>query len=182
MKNFRSNLLLALGLLVLVLLGGCQPVRADAPRAMTTEEMNLAVVQRFYDEFAAGNMEVILEIHPEMLRMHYAGEAEDVPTQILYEDMDAIKKANPDLHAEIHSMIARDDIVITELTWTTTHTGDYFGIPATGKTSAHNGIVVRRFEDGKIVESWEIWDDLAFLQSIGYLPSWDEIIATPLAE
>lgn len=110
--------------------------------------------------------------------MHYASETEDVPTELLYEDLAALKKeANPDLHAEIHSMFAAGDYVFTELTWAGTHTGDFFGIPATDNPILHNGIVVRRLEDGLIVESWEMWDDLAFLNSLGLVGSWDEIIA-----
>lgn len=153
MKTVRWGILLALGLLVSFVLSGCQPIRADVQPPLTIEEQNLAVVQRFYDEYSQGNADVILDVHPETLRMHYAGEAEDVPTQALRDDLDAIKKANPDLHAEIHSMIARGDMVFTELTWTATHTGDFFGIPATDETVRHNGIVVRRLENGKIVEA-----------------------------
>lgn len=140
-------------------------------------EANMAVVQSFYDEFAAGNAEVILDVHPMTLTMHYAGEVEDVPTELLYEDLAAIKEANPDLHAEVHDMFAAGDYVFTELTWSGTHTGDFFGIPATDNPILHNGIVVRRLEDGLIVESWEMWDDLAFLNSLGLVGSWDEIVA-----
>ncbi|MCL5999365.1 MAG: ester cyclase [Chloroflexi bacterium] len=154
----------------------------NAAEASAREKANLAIVQRFYDEYAAGTADVILKVHPDKLTMHYAGESEEVETQVLRDDLAAIKAANPDLHAEIHSMFASGDIVVTELTWTATHKGDFFDIPATGETVLHNGIVVRRLEDGKIVESWEIWDDLAFLQSIGYLPSWEEIIANPPPE
>lgn len=141
------------------------------------EADNMAVVQRFYDEFSAGNVAVILDVHPETLTMHYAGSAEDVPTQALYEDLAAIKAGIPDLHAEIHSMAAAGDYVFTELTWAGTHTGDLFGIPATGNPIVHNGILVRRLADGKIVESWEIWDDLTLLSGLGLTPSWDEIVA-----
>lgn len=145
------------------------------------EAANMAVVQRFYDEFSAGKPEVILDVHTEMLTMHYAGDAEDVTTQVLYEDLAAIKAANPDLHAEIHSMIAAGDYVFTELTWAGTQTGDLFGIAATGKPIIHNGILLRRLDAGKIVESWEIWDDLTFLNSLGLVPSWDEIVAGEMA-
>jgi steroid delta-isomerase-like uncharacterized protein len=146
-------------------------------------DQNIAIVQRFYDEFSAGNADVILEVHPETITMHYAGTAEDVPAQVLRDDLAAIKQANPDLRAEIHAIFAAGDIVVTELTWTATHTGDIFGVPATGKTLLHNGIVVRRLENGKIVESWEMFDDLSFMQSIGYLPDWDTIVAQgPMTE
>jgi steroid delta-isomerase-like uncharacterized protein len=154
---------------------------AIAAEAQAAEEAleaaNIAVVQRFYDEYAAGNAEVILEVHPETILMHYAGFAEEVPTQALYEDLAAIKEGNPDIQAEIHSMVAAGNLVMTELTWTATHSGDIFGIPATGEAFAHPGIVFRRLEDGLIVESWEMWDDLSLFNSIGLAPSWDEATA-----
>jgi steroid delta-isomerase-like uncharacterized protein len=143
----------------------------------SSQEAALALVRRFYDEYSSGNADIILEIHSETILMHYAGSSDQVPAQLLRDDLAALKEANPDLRAEIHSMYASGDMVITELTWTTTHTGDYFGIPATGKTTLHPGIVVRRLEDGLIVESWEMWDDLALFNSLGYVPSWDELIA-----
>ncbi len=140
------------------------------------EAANVAVVQRFYDEFSAGKAEVILEVHPEMLRMHYEGSVEDVPTQAIYEDLAAIKANNPDLHAEIHTMIGVGDYVFTELTWTATHTGEVFGLAATGKPYIHPGILLRRLENGIIVESWEVWDDLTLMNGLGFTPSWDEIV------
>jgi steroid delta-isomerase-like uncharacterized protein len=139
-------------------------------------------VQRLYDEFAAGNTDVILDTHAMTITMHYAGSTDEVPVQALADDLAALKEANPDLHAEIHDMFAAGDYVFTDLTWTATHTGDYFGVPRTEKTATHPGIVVRRLEDGEIVESWEMFDDLAFMQSIGYLPSWDDIVAAGGAE
>jgi steroid delta-isomerase-like uncharacterized protein len=116
-------------------------------------------------------------VHAPTIKIHYPGGVDDASAKSLRDDLAALKKANPDLHAEIHSIFGAGDLVVTDLTWTASHTGDYFGIPATGKTAMHNGIVVRRLEDGKIVESWEVFDDLAFLQGLGYLPSWDDIIA-----
>lgn len=143
------------------------------------EAANLAVVQRFYEELSAGNTAVIVEVHGETLTMHYADSVDEVPTQLLADDLAALKAANPDLRAVVHDLFAAGDLVIANITWTTTHTGDYFGLPATGRTSLHNGLVVRRLEDGKIVESWEMFDDLAFLHSLGYTGDWDAITAQP---
>jgi putative flavoprotein involved in K+ transport len=150
-----------------------------APMMEMEEEMaeaNMAVVQSFYDEFAAGNAEVILDVHPMTITMHYAGETAEIPAQALYENLSALKEANPDLQAEIHSMFAVGDYVFTELTWMGTHTGDLLGIPATDNPITRHELIVRRLEEGKIVESWEMWDDLAFLQSLGLVGSWDEIV------
>lgn len=189
----RHLLVLAAIVLMVLLFVGCQaatptlpavipaventapaPVRTEPPQ----EEQNLATVKRFYDEYAAGNPDVILAVHPPTITMHYAGSADQVPAQALRDDLAAIKSANPDLHAVVHTMSAAGNYVFTELTWSGTHTGEFFDIAASGKPIVHNGIVVRRLEDGKIVESWEIWDDLALLQNLGFLPAWDEIIAS----
>src|SRR5687767_1040492 len=107
MNIIRHSLLFTLGLYALAVLSACQPVRADVERPQSVQEQNMAIVQRFYDEYANGNADVILDVHPETLHTHYAGEAEDVPTQLLYEDLAALKQVNPGLHAEIHSMFAR---------------------------------------------------------------------------
>lgn len=41
------------------------------------------------------------------------------------------------------------------------------GIAATGRQVKVNGMVLSRFEDGKIVEEWEILDQLTMFQQLG---------------
>ena len=43
---------------------------------------------------------------------------------------------------------------------TGTHTGEFFGIPATGKAIDLRGISISAFHGGKLVEEWEFSDDL----------------------
>lgn len=173
----RVFTLISCTLLALLTILGITPRNSLAQS--DTEATNLAVVQRFYGELSAGNVDVILEVHGETLTMHYADSVDEVPIQLLVDDLAALKAANPDLRAVVHDLFAAGDLVIANITWTTTHTGDYFGLPTTGRTSLHNGLVVRRLKDGKIVESWEMFDDLAFLHSLGYSGDWDAITAQP---
>jgi hypothetical protein len=50
--------------------------------------------------------------------------------------------------------------------------GDVNGIPATGReVSDIEGISVHRMEDGKIAETWQLWDTLGFLQQLGVIPA-----------
>lgn len=178
----RTPLVVILSVLALVI-AACAapppPVAVDilSPAAIAAKEAaNVAIVRSFYDDYAAGRPEVILEIHPETIRMHYQGQAEDVPAQALYEDLAAVKAGNPDLHAEIFSIIGMGDYVFTELAWTGTHTGEIFGMAATDNPYLHPGIVVRRLENGLVVESWEVWDDLTLMNGLGFTPSWDDIV------
>lgn len=179
MRRVLYLLLTTVATLIVTLGITAQASRAQDDKGAANVAANVAVVQRFYDELGAGNIDVIRETHAETITMHYAGEAETVSTQALRDELAALKEANPDLHAEIHNIFGAGDIVVTELTWIGTHTGDYFGIPATGRTAMYSGIVVRRLADGKIVESWEMFDDLAFLHSLGYSGDWDALVAQP---
>jgi predicted ester cyclase len=142
-------------------------------------EENLAVVKRFYEELSAGNVEVILEVHTEMVTLHHAETVQEVAIQNVYQDWKSVKAANPDLRAVVHDLVGTGDLVIANVSWLMTHTGDYFGLSPTGLSTIENSLVVRRLEQGKIVESWDMTDDLGFLNSLGYVASWDELTANP---
>jgi hypothetical protein len=75
-------------------IAGMMEMEEEMAEANMTEA-NMAVVQSFYDEFAAGNADVILAVHPMTVTMHYAGETEDVPTELLYEDLAAHQRSQP---------------------------------------------------------------------------------------
>lgn len=174
----KRSLILFIGVLTAVgmlLFANYVPTQAQSDDSAA----NVAIVQRLYEEISAGHVEVILESYAATVTLHYAGATEVVAAQALHDELAVRKAANPDLHAELHNLFGVGDLVVAELTWTTTHTGDYFGLPATGRTTLYNGLVVRRLENGKIVEAWEMFDDLAFLHSLGYTGSWDEITVQP---
>lgn len=52
-----------------------------------------------------------------------------------------------------------------------THVGEVNGIPPTGEAVGVDAISVHRMADGKIAETWEIWDTLGLLQQIGVVPA-----------
>jgi steroid delta-isomerase-like uncharacterized protein len=51
-----------------------------------------------------------------------------------------------------------------------THTGTFFGIPATGKKVDIDGVTLVRMENGKIAEERDFFDDLEFMQQVGLIP------------
>ena len=57
--------------------------------------------------------------------------------------------------------------------WTVTgeHTGELAGIAPTGKAVSFSGMSEYRIVDGKIVESWYLYDLFGLLQQLGALPS-----------
>ena len=71
-----------------------------------------------------------------------------------------------DSRITVEDMIAEGDKVAVRWTWTGTHTGEYMGIPATGRQIAITGISIHRFADGEFVESWASYDSLGMMQQI----------------
>jgi predicted ester cyclase len=68
-------------------------------------------------------------------------------------------------------LIVEGDKVVSRVTYRGTHTGDMLGIPPTGKPVAVSAILIDQFGEGKIVESWRIFDQMGMMQQLGLMPS-----------
>jgi steroid delta-isomerase-like uncharacterized protein len=79
----------------------------------------------------------------------------------------AYRTGFPDFHVHVDERVADDERIIQAFTLTGTHLGEFMGIPATGKAIEVHGFVLSRFADGKIVEEWEVVDQLTFLEQLG---------------
>lgn len=67
-----------------------------------------------------------------------------------------------------HVLVTDGDVVSGHWKVSARHSGDFFGVPATGRkfTFTESGTI--RFENGKIKELWFISDTAEFLRGIGY--------------
>lgn len=73
------------------------------------------------------------------------------------------KQAFPDITATIEDIFGSGDRVAVRLTFTGTHTGEFQGIPATGRTVTYSSNELYRISDnGLIAEEW-ICSDMASL-------------------
>jgi C-1 hydroxylase len=76
-------------------------------------------------------------------------------------------KGFPDWHEAIDDIIAEGDKVWLNLTYTGTHTGDFFGLPYTGNKVTMRAVAIYRIANGKLVEGWFINDGLDMFKQIG---------------
>ena len=74
----------------------------------------------------------------------------------------------PDYHTSIEDLIAEGDKVVARVTMTGTHTGDFYGIPPTGRRVNLTAIYIIRIADGKIVEHWGEEDGVTVLKQLGF--------------
>lgn len=79
--------------------------------------------------------------------------------------------ALPDLHAVIHEQIAEGDKVMTRKSLRSTHQGELFGVPPTGKPISIEVIDILRIRDGKITDHWNLVDRLGLMQQLGAIPA-----------
>jgi steroid delta-isomerase-like uncharacterized protein len=68
----------------------------------------------------------------------------------LRHDIAVFQSALDGLREDVDDMISEGDRVAIRYTLHATHTGDFYGVKATGKTIKVSGIEIFRIEDGKI--------------------------------
>jgi predicted ester cyclase len=62
--------------------------------------------------------------------------------------------AFPDAEVTLEDIFAEGDRVVYRLTIRGTHTGDFLGVPASGRAVAVSFVAIVRIADGKLVEEW----------------------------
>jgi steroid delta-isomerase-like uncharacterized protein len=79
-------------------------------------------------------------------------------------------KGFPDFQTTIDDLIAEADEVAARITMRGTHTGEFVGIPPTGRRVEFTGMYVVRIENGKIAEHWGEEDSVSLLAQLGVRP------------
>jgi steroid delta-isomerase-like uncharacterized protein len=139
---------------------------------MSTEQ-NKTISRRIFDEvWNKGNLAVVDETSAPTLVNHFTPPG--IPAgRVGFKQFAQVYRAGfPDLHFTIDDMIAEGDKVVTRFTATGTHTGELFGMPATGKKATVTGITIARYDaTGKSAEVWTNFDQLGMLQQLGVVPT-----------
>jgi steroid delta-isomerase-like uncharacterized protein len=120
-----------------------------------SEEANKALVLRVYREWwnANGNVAAVDEmVSPDFIGHLGHGKVRTIET--LRRDIAVFQSALGGLREDVDDIIAEGDRVAVRYTLHATHTGDFYGVPATGKTIKASGIEIFRIAGGKIAEFW----------------------------
>jgi predicted ester cyclase len=126
-----------------------------------------ALVRRYFEAIDATSDENMLD---EFLSDNFV---DHTPSPGCSPDLEGMKAAyrmfahgSPGTHS-IEEMVAEGDKVVVRVSARGTHSGELFGIPASGCDIASTGIAILRIEDGKIVEHWSEVDMMGVLVQIG---------------
>jgi steroid delta-isomerase-like uncharacterized protein len=85
----------------------------------------------------------------------------------LKQSIELYHRAFPDLRITPQTIIAEDDRIVVEWTALATHSGEFRGIPPTGKRVSYAGISIYRIEGGKIADEVYLGDRLGLWQQLG---------------
>ena len=135
---------------------------------------NKATCRRFHEALNTGDLHLIAKTIDEVVEpgvlIHTPLPVEATGAVALKEVMMALHRGLADLHVTIEDMVAEGDKVVARNAITGTHRGQYLGLEATGRSVAYNEVVIFRFVEGRVAETWAVVDVFAQLKQLGAIP------------
>jgi steroid delta-isomerase-like uncharacterized protein len=134
---------------------------------------NETIVRRFFDEVCNDRQ---LDVADELFVPDHVYHDPQIPgtqpgPEGMKQTIGTYQLAFPDAHWEVVEMLSAGDRVVTRWIGSGTHGGELMGIAPTGREVSVPGHWIHHVEDGRIVESWNVWDTLGILQQLGVVPS-----------
>lgn len=130
---------------------------------------NVALMRRWFQEvWNDGRVQTIYDLLDENI----SGWGQDVPGVEIRKPADFVAlynrlhRAFPDMKITVEDAFGADDKVMVRWSAVMTHTGDHLGMPATNREVRITGITIARIANGKIVQGWDNWDQLALMQQV----------------
>jgi steroid delta-isomerase-like uncharacterized protein len=131
-------------------------------------ERNKTTARRIFEErLTQGSIAADAELFTADFQVHVGA-----VTAGLKEDQVSIqgwKTAIPDLKATVHDVVAEGDRVAVRWSAKGTNTGTGNGLPATGKPLEVGGFALFRMVDGRVAESWGMFDTMGLFRQLGLI-------------
>ena len=135
-------------------------------------EQNKTVILEFYKAFDDGKMDQILDFLAPNFIAHMAGSPQPLDREGFNQFGMAFYLAFSQGKHIFDQVIIAEDKVVTCGIFAATHSGEFQGVPPTGKQIRLSIMHIDRIENGKIVEHWGQGDALGLMQQLGivFLP------------
>jgi steroid delta-isomerase-like uncharacterized protein len=145
-------------------------IRSEKEDPMSDEE-NKAVSRRFHEAIGKGSAQAVqAELAPNFVA-HFPGVPGPLDAEGFKQLVNVFGSGFPESHFDIDDEFAVGDKVVTRWTYRAVHSGEFQGLPPTGKQVAMTGITILHITGGKIVENAVELDQLGLLQQLGVVPT-----------
>jgi steroid delta-isomerase-like uncharacterized protein len=136
---------------------------------MSTAE-NKALVDRFIDEvFVEGREDAIDELVSDDFTPH-SWPGVGPGREPLKQAQKRINQGLSDVSMTIEDMIAEGDRVAVRLTSHAVQSGEFMGMPASGRAYDVSETHIFRIRDGQVAEHWRDMDSMSLLRQLGAMP------------
>ena len=136
---------------------------------MSTE--NKAIVQKVYDVINSKELDGLDALIAVDVNDHDPGPGTAPGLAGTKQTLGMFHAVFSNFQVTAQDMIADDNKVVARLTVNGTNTGEFMGLPPTGKQITMAGIEMFRVADGKIVERWAEFDMMSLMQQLGAMES-----------
>lgn len=128
---------------------------------------NRVLIKRWFEEvWNKGRVSAIDEMLTSQTMIHGLGpSALDVGAFKQFHA--AYRSAFPDVKIQVEDVITEGEKVAVRWSGTGTHSGDGLGFAATGQPVRFSGMTFARIDNRKMVEGWNVFDQLGMLQQLG---------------
>lgn len=149
-----------------------RPVQAAADAGSHAEEHRKLFSRWFEELWNKKNYEITKELVASEFTAHGAG------GQDIKQGPDGVAsmvkiwhEAFPDGHMTLDDLITEGNLSTIRMTFRGTHTGEFYGIPASNKPIEVTSIGIDRVIDGKITEGWGELNMLGMMMQMGAIPA-----------
>jgi steroid delta-isomerase-like uncharacterized protein len=136
-----------------------------------SSDQNKAVARRFFAAIGSGDTGTLDDLLTPDFVAHLPGSPGPLDHDGLVHVGHGLAAAFTEGGYAVEGQLAETDKVATRVKWRAVHSGDFQGVPATGKQIQLPGIAIMRFQDGKIAEHTVQYDLLNLMQQIGAMPA-----------
>ena len=137
----------------------------------TQTGQNKAIVRRNYETADKNDLTTFSEQLAPDIAVNLPGMPGPLNREALIQMMNVMFSGLTQRQHVFEDQIAEGDKVATRLTLHAVHTGEFQGMPATGKQIAVPQIAIHRIRDSKISEVWISSDDIGMMKQLGLMPS-----------
>lgn len=129
-------------------------------------EENKAIVRKFIKAYNKQNLDLFDDIvAPDFIDHTHQQQGLENLKQVFK----LAFKGMPDMHETIEDIIAEGDKVWVLITYTGTHTGEWFGLAPTGKKVTSRMVAIYQIVNGKLVEGRFLNEQLDMLKHLGII-------------
>jgi steroid delta-isomerase-like uncharacterized protein len=138
---------------------------------VSDEDRNKALLRRFYEElWSKGNLEAIPELVAKDFVDHHPLPGAPPGREGLAALVTTWRTAFPDMRETVEDLISEGPKVVGRFTMRGTHSGEFMGVPPTGRRVTMSGIDIVRIAGGKISDFWYGEHLLELMQQLGAVP------------